>query len=59
MIIAYGILAVPTGIFSYELARVAKSSESDNRKCPHCSAEGHTKDANYCYRCGGQLSTNG
>lgn len=59
MIIAYGILAVPTGIFSYELARVAKSSEPENRKCPHCSAEGHTKDAIYCYRCGGPLSTNG
>lgn len=54
MIIAYGILAVPTGIFSYELAKVSKGT-TETKKCPNCLSEGHSMDAIYCSKCGKRL----
>ena len=51
MIIGYGILAVPTGIISVEIANVSKSHEF-TRNCQNCSKEGHEPDADYCNRCG-------
>jgi len=54
MIIGYGIIAVPTGIVTAELAYTTKSKMS-MRACPHCSAEGHDADAVHCKYCGGQL----
>jgi len=54
MIIGYGIIAVPTGIVTAELAYTTRSRMS-MRACPHCSAEGHDADAVHCKYCGGQL----
>ena len=54
MIIGYGIIAVPTGIVTAELAYTTKSRMS-TRVCSHCSAEGHDADAVHCKYCGGQL----
>ena len=54
MILGYGIIAVPTGIVSTEMAK-SSASHRNTRACPHCSAEGHSNDAKYCFRCGEQL----
>jgi len=53
MIIGYGIIAVPTGIVSYELAQ--SSPQPISSKCQHCELRYHDKDANYCKRCGASL----
>ena len=51
MILGYGIIAVPTGIVSVELAGVARLSAS-RRACPGCGAQGHDHDARHCKFCG-------
>jgi voltage-gated potassium channel len=54
MIIGYGIIAVPTGIVTAELAQSYKKSVS-TQSCPRCSAEGHDPDAEFCKFCGSML----
>ena len=54
MIIGYGILAVPTGIISVEIANVSKSHQF-TRFCQSCNKEGHEVDALYCSNCGAKL----
>ena len=54
MILGYAIIAVPTGIYSAELARAFKSNVS-NIACQNCSQEGHDFDAEYCKYCGAEL----
>ncbi len=54
MIMGYGLIAVPTGIVSVELAHAAKLSTSTNT-CPACQSVGHDLDAVYCRFCGGKL----
>ncbi|MEJ2190212.1 MAG: ion transporter, partial [Acidobacteriota bacterium] len=54
MILGYGIIAVPTGIVSVELAGV-KSSLVTTQACPQCGAGGHDTDAVHCKYCGAQL----
>ncbi|MGD9080808.1 MAG: ion transporter, partial [Desulfobacterales bacterium] len=51
MIIGYGIIAVPTGIVTVELAQAFKRQIS-TQACPECSAEGHDIDAKFCKYCG-------
>ncbi|PKM38250.1 MAG: ion transporter [Gammaproteobacteria bacterium HGW-Gammaproteobacteria-10] len=55
MIMGYGIIAVPTGIYSAELMKSQKQSRIDNRPCPDCGATGHDFDAAYCKYCGHRL----
>lgn len=55
MIIGYGIIAVPTGIVSVELAQVARDRRVSGQACPSCAAEGHDVDALHCKYCGAQL----
>ena len=57
MIVGYGIIAVPTGIVSYELARASSSAPSP--PCPECSLRSHDRDARYCKRCGTHLPAPG
>lgn len=52
MISAYGILAVPTGIISYELAQNAKTGIIE--KCKKCGTEYNSEDR-FCRKCGNQL----
>lgn len=52
MIIAYGILAVPTGIISFELAHNAKSSMS--KTCINCGSPYDVTDG-FCRKCGNKL----
>jgi len=54
MILGYAIIAVPTGIYSAELAR-AFQKEVSNVACQNCGEEGHDTDAEYCKHCGAQL----
>ncbi|EPX57092.1 Potassium voltage-gated channel subfamily KQT [Cystobacter fuscus DSM 2262] len=55
MIMGYGILAVPTGIVSVELAQATRQHAIDPRACPGCGLEGHDLDARHCKRCGNVL----
>lgn len=52
MIIGYGIIAVPTGIVSVEMAR---ATEEAKKKCPFCQSSIHSVNDNYCAQCGKQL----
>ena len=54
MIIGYGIIAVPTGIVTVELAQAFKQKIS-TQACPECSAEGHDVDAKFCKYCGSRI----
>lgn len=55
MLLGYGIIAVPTGIVTTEMALAARSRPHDNRACPACSREGHDEDASFCKFCGSAL----
>jgi len=54
MILGYAIIAVPTGIYTAELARAYKPGVS-NVACQNCGEEGHDTDADYCKYCGVKL----
>jgi voltage-gated potassium channel len=53
MILGYGIIAVPTGIVTVELANAAR--RVSRQACPACGAEGHDTDARHCKYCGAGL----
>ena len=55
MIIGYGIIAVPTGIVSVELAQAVRQKLVSGQSCPSCAAEGHDPDAICCKYCGATL----
>ncbi|MHC9538000.1 MAG: ion transporter [Vulcanimicrobiota bacterium] len=55
MILGYGIIAVPTGIVSVELAMASKKTISA-QACRTCSREGHDSDALHCKYCGALLN---
>ncbi|MDP3708858.1 MAG: ion transporter [Polaromonas sp.] len=58
MLLGWGILAVPTGIVTAEMAaqrRMAQVPVPTTRTCHECLTEGHTPDANYCLHCGARL----
>lgn len=55
MVIGYGIIAVPTGIVSVELAHAVRERQVSGQSCPSCAAEGHDPDAIYCKYCGATL----
>jgi voltage-gated potassium channel len=54
MIMGYGIIAVPTGIVTLELNE-ANRRQANTRTCPECAAEGHSREASFCWRCGSAL----
>lgn len=56
MILGYGIIAVPTGIVTAEIAKVSeKAPPTNTMSCVNCSAEGHAEKAEFCYKCGHKL----
>lgn len=55
MVIGYGIIAVPTGIVTVELAQAARQRKITRQSCPSCAAEGHDADALHCKYCGAHL----
>ncbi len=52
MIMGYGIIAVPTGIYSAELVKTFKPDRINNDACPDCGKTGHDYNADYCKYCG-------
>lgn len=54
MIMGYGIIAVPTGIVTAQLAHI-KAKPVSGQACPSCSLQGHDVDAKYCKFCGSTL----
>ena len=54
MILGFGIIAIPTGIVTVELAR-AGAHVVTTESCPNCSAQGHDLDARHCKYCGAAL----
>jgi voltage-gated potassium channel len=54
MIMGYGIIAVPTGIVTVEIASASRRSIS-TQACPDCGADGHAVDAVHCKHCGSKL----
>jgi len=55
MFIGYGIIAVPTGIITTDLAMAARNKKQGNESCPNCGKEGHDRDAKFCKYCGSAL----
>lgn len=55
MIMGYGIIAVPTGIVSVELANTMNKGVTST-VCHNCLKEGHDLDAEYCKFCGATLN---
>ena len=55
MLMGYGIIAVPTGIITTEMALAVRQTNQQNEVCPGCGKEGHDRDAVYCKKCGGLL----
>jgi len=54
MILGYGIIAVPTGIVSVELAGVTRKKIT-TQACPECGAGSHDRDAVHCKYCGAKI----
>ena len=54
MIAGYAIIAVPTGIFTAELARNMRP-QLNPVTCPNCGKFGHAINAEFCDRCGHAL----
>ena len=54
MILGYGIIAVPTGIVTVELAQ-ARRAPISTEACPDCGSGGHDSDAEFCKYCGARL----
>jgi len=62
MLMGYGMIAVPTGIVSVELAYAAHAAgttggtpESRDNVCTACRTGGHDSDARFCKKCGGTV----
>jgi len=55
MITGYSIIAVPTGIFTAELATAMHGDGQMVHDCPHCAKATHEHSAAYCNRCGQPL----
>lgn len=51
ILIGYGIIAVPTGIYAAELFGAARQGR-DARTCSACGLNGHESDAKHCRQCG-------
>ena len=54
ILIGYGIIAVPTGIYTAELTQGLR--QLDTRTCDSCGMLGHANDALHCRRCGERLT---
>jgi voltage-gated potassium channel len=56
MILGYGIIAVPTGIVTTEIALASRKEKIITQVCPNCLHEDHDAQAVYCNRCGELLN---
>ena len=58
MILGYGVIAVPTGIVTTELARASRP-QPRRIECPSCGTDRHEADAAFCRVCGHDLRQRG
>lgn len=56
MVLGYGVIAVPTGIVSAEIAKGDKKVHTSTQVCRNCSKEDHHDNADFCYHCGEKLN---
>ena len=56
MILGYGIIAVPTGIVTAELAGMPRGSAGAHRTCGECEFVEMDVQSRYCSRCGAPMS---
>ncbi|MGS2717957.1 ion transporter [Eionea flava] len=54
MLTGYSIIAVPTGIFTAEIAQEMQRQRTQH-VCQNCHSTGHESDAHYCRKCGAEL----
>ena len=54
MILGYGVIAVPTGIFTAEIVQ-QKKTITNSISCLNCSRKGHDGNAQHCKYCGEKL----
>ena len=54
ILIGYGIIAVPTGIYTAEMMQGLRT-QRDTRRCAACGTPGHDLDARHCRQCGAAL----
>ena len=54
ILIGYGIIAVPTGIYAAELSNTLSHTRL-RRRCSACGRAGHAEEAGYCHQCGAPL----
>jgi voltage-gated potassium channel len=52
MILGYGIIAVPTGIVTAEMAFHTTEVHVNSQACRNCNFSAHADDALYCKKCG-------
>ncbi|REE81866.1 voltage-gated potassium channel [Lutibacter oceani] len=55
MILGYGIIAIPTGIVTSEMAKTDKKVHTNTQHCKNCGADMHLDNAAYCNKCGLKL----
>ena len=55
MFIGYGIIAVPTGIITTEMALAVRNKKHGHETCPGCGEEGHDRNAKFRKYCGSAL----
>lgn len=59
MIAGYGIIAVPTGIVTAEMAQISNTNTRLYTKaCRNCTKEDHDENASFCNHCGSELPQN-
>ncbi len=56
MILGYGIIAVPTGIVTSEIAKVTLEELRQKAICAGCGEQNHIVGSQYCHKCGEELS---
>lgn len=56
MILGYGVIAVPTGIVTAEIAKNAIiNNEAEKKVCKNCDSNKHLAFAKFCQKCGSKL----
>ena len=56
MILGYGIIAVPTGIVTAEIAKnTQRNSSYIQTPCKDCGTEDYPVNAKFCHKCGNSL----
>ena len=54
MLTGYSIIAIPTGIFTAEIAQEVQRQRTQ-KVCQNCHVPGHEIDADFCRKCGAEL----